>query len=150
MAAPKSTVYGKMLEILNARTAATYTAYLLPSIKPKMQILDVGCGPGSITFGLAELVFEGSVVGVDISDAFIDHAKTMKRARGPSNIDLMTGVAMDLHQFDDESFDIVHAHQVIIHLPSQKKSLREIRQILKRGGLLATRDMATSTPIQRV
>ena len=51
----------------NQRSAAIYAAHLLPHLKPSFRILDVGCGPGSITLDLARLVPDGHVVGIDIN-----------------------------------------------------------------------------------
>lgn len=43
-----------------SRTAANCTGYLLPSLRPHMRILDIGCGPGTITADLAKLVPQGA------------------------------------------------------------------------------------------
>ena len=51
---------------LERRTAARSAAFLLPHLRPGMRLLDFGCGPGSITVGLAGVVAPGEVVGVDI------------------------------------------------------------------------------------
>ena len=53
----------------SARTADDAAAFLLPHLQPGMSVLDFGCGPGTITIGLADAVGEtGSVLGVDVSD----------------------------------------------------------------------------------
>lgn len=60
--------YNKLNETLfNRRTAQTCAAHLLPYLKPTHRILDIGCGPGSITIGLAELVTDGEAIGIDIN-----------------------------------------------------------------------------------
>src|SRR6188472_2086916 len=51
------------------RTAENSAAYLLPHLQPGMDLLDVGCGPGTITLDLARLVAPGHVVGVDAAGA---------------------------------------------------------------------------------
>src|SRR6478609_8621962 len=56
------------------RTAANSAAYLLGSLKPHMQILDIGCGPGTITADLAELVPDGRVTAVDHAPGILDQA----------------------------------------------------------------------------
>ena len=141
-AAPIKPIYGKMQNLLDRRSAGVHAAYLVPHIKPDMRILDVGCGTGSITFGFADLVPQGAVVGVDISEDMLKHAQAAKEAKGATNVELVKGNAMDLNQFQDESFDVVHAHQVILHLPDPVKALREMHRVLRPGGLLASRDSA--------
>ena len=90
------------------RTAANSAAYLLPSLAPGMSLLDVGCGPGTITADLARLVAPGRVVGVDVSAAVVEEA----RAAAPG----VEFVAGDFRELDLGRFDVVHAHQVLQHL----------------------------------
>ena len=60
--------YDKMKDAFAERTAEDCATHLLPHLKPHYRILDVGCGPGSITVGLARYVPQGSVVGVDVNE----------------------------------------------------------------------------------
>ncbi|MEP7214926.1 MAG: class I SAM-dependent methyltransferase, partial [Anaerolineaceae bacterium] len=88
------------------RTAATNAAFFLPHLQPEMRVLDVGCGPGSITAGLADVVAPGEVVGVDANPAAIDMAT--RSAATASRPSLRFEVA-DLYRlpFADASFDAV-------------------------------------------
>ena len=52
--------------VFNRRTAQACAAHLLSHILPHYRILDLGCGPGSITVDLARLVPDGHIIGVDI------------------------------------------------------------------------------------
>ena len=54
------------------RTAGNSAGYLLPHLGPGMAVLDVGCGPGTITLDLARLVAPGTVVGVDNAPSAIE------------------------------------------------------------------------------
>ena len=90
------------------RTAANSAAYLLPVLAPGMSVLDVGCGPGTITADLAAIVAPGRVVGVDVSPSVVDEA----RAAAP-DVELVVG---DFRELDLGHFDVVHAHQVLQHL----------------------------------
>ncbi len=54
------------LDLMRVRTAERFAAQLLPHLRPGMRLLDCGCGPGSITVGLASVVAPGEVVGVDL------------------------------------------------------------------------------------
>ncbi|KAI2622067.1 methyltransferase type 11 [Xylaria nigripes] len=128
------------------RTAEVNSAYMLPIIKPNMRILDVGCGPGSITLGLASRVPEGSVTGIDIHADAVNYASEMCKQRGVTNASFSVGDALKL-PFDDNSFDIVHAHQVLVHLPGAEdepgpvRGLKEMRRVCKPGGFVCTRDV---------
>jgi hypothetical protein len=59
------------------RTAESGAAFLIPHIKKTDRILDVGCGPGTITASLAKYASEGATVGIDISTAILEKAKTL-------------------------------------------------------------------------
>lgn len=121
------------------RTAANSAAYLLPVLEPGMSLLDVGCGPGTITLDLAERVAPGRVVGIDTGDDVIAQAEARRRAVGAANVSFSTGDAYAL-DFADESFDVVHAHQVLQHLTDPVAALRELRRVLRPDGVLAVRD----------
>jgi ubiquinone/menaquinone biosynthesis C-methylase UbiE len=131
------------------RKADSDAAFLLPHIKPTDHILDVGCGPGTITTGLARHASAGTTTGVDISTAVLEKARTLASqtdlpTSGPGSVTFQEGNVLQTLPFPDESFDIVFASQVFGHLhPSPEVPLRalaEIRRVLKPGGLLATRD----------
>lgn len=122
-----------------ARTAEFYAANLLPHLTPGTSILDVGCGPGSITSGFVRYVSPGGrVVGVDSSAAVI---ATAQQSFGGSGVEFLVGDILKL-PFEDDTFDVVHAHQVIVHLPFDKvgPALREMKRVCKEGGLVAIRD----------
>ncbi|TPX08595.1 uncharacterized protein E0L32_009934 [Thyridium curvatum] len=130
-----------------ARTIHSDAAFLLPHIKPTDRILDVGCGPGTITAGLAGLVPQGSVFAIDISDEVLALARSHLAGLDPppANVtlqqaDLLAGLA-----FPDGAFDVVFASQLFPHLPSarmRRAALAEMRRVLRPGGVLATRDAA--------
>ncbi|KAK3047606.1 hypothetical protein LTR09_010990 [Extremus antarcticus] len=130
----------KMVKVFGSRTATEHAAHLLPYLKPHFRILDVGCGVGSITLDLANLVPDGEVLGIDTNQSTTDMAKQMAQDRGVSNVKFSVGDAHDLSAFSDESFDVVHAHQVMLHLPDPVKALTEMRRVLKTGGVLSLRD----------
>ncbi|WP_200303111.1 class I SAM-dependent methyltransferase [Streptomyces adelaidensis] len=121
------------------RTAANSAAYLLGSLKPHMRILDIGCGPGTITADLAALVPDGRVTGVDHAAGILDRARATAAERGLDNVDFAVA---DVHALDypDDTFCVVHAHQVLQHVGDPVQALREMRRVTKPGGLVAVRD----------
>ncbi|MFD7401748.1 methyltransferase domain-containing protein [Streptomyces sp. NPDC059866] len=121
------------------RTAANSAAYLLGSLQPHMKILDVGCGPGTITADLAALVPDGHVTGVDSAPDILDRARATAAERGLTNADFAVA---DVHALDfpDDTFCVVHAHQVLQHVGDPVQALREMRRVTKPGGLIAARD----------
>jgi ubiquinone/menaquinone biosynthesis C-methylase UbiE len=121
------------------RTAANSAAYLVPELRAGQRLLDVGCGPATLTCDLAELVAPGQVVGLDSSSAVVDLARAEAATRGVTNLELVVGDAYAL-PFEDDSFDVVHAHQVLQHLTDPVAALREMRRVTVPGGLVAVRD----------
>jgi ubiquinone/menaquinone biosynthesis C-methylase UbiE len=121
------------------RTAANSTAYLLPHLRGGQNVLDVGCGPGTITLDLAELVAPGQVVGVENTEAPLVAARENAASRGDSRtrFELADAVALS---YPDASFDIVHAHQVLQHLADPVAALREMGRVCRPGGWIAVRD----------
>jgi len=120
------------------RTAENSCAYLLPHLRPGMSLLDVGCGPGTITLDLAALVAPGRVVGIDAAASVVVAAAASAVSAG-ARVEFAVG---DVHAlaFADASFDVVHAHQVLQHLTDPVAALREMRRVLRPGGVLAIRD----------
>ena len=118
------------------RTAENSAAYLLPHLKPHMKILDVGCGPGTITAGLARYVPDGSVTGIDSAPGVVDQAREASDAR---NAEFAVGDVYAL-DYPDDTFCVTHAHQVLQHLSDPVKALAEMRRVTKPGGLVAVRD----------
>jgi len=119
------------------RTAENSAGYLLPHLKPHMRVLDVGCGPGTITAGLAGCVPRGHVTGIDAAPEIIEQAADLTRDH--ANIDFATGDVYAL-DYPDATFCVVHAHQVLQHLSDPVTALREMRRVTKPGGLVAARD----------
>jgi SAM-dependent methyltransferase len=121
------------------RTAENSAAYLLPYLGPGMTVLDVGCGPGTITADLAALIAPGRLTASEISADALALAREEIAARGHGNIDFAVS---DVHALDfpDGAFDVVHAHQVLQHVGDPVQALREMRRVAKPGGILAARD----------
>ena len=121
------------------RTAENSAGYLLGHLEPGMSLLDVGCGPGTITTDLAGLLAPGRVVGIDASPTVIDEARSRLADGGHRALSFEVG---DLYAlpFDDGSFDVVHAHQVLQHVGDPSAALGEMRRVCRRGGMVGVRD----------
>jgi ubiquinone/menaquinone biosynthesis C-methylase UbiE len=124
----------------HARRGATDSAgFLIPHIQPKFSILDVGCGPGTITADLAELVPNGNVIGVDRVEAVLEQARQNAQARGSTNLTFQQSDANAL-PFEANTFDVVFCHQVLQHVGAPVEVLREMARVAKPGGIVAARE----------
>jgi ubiquinone/menaquinone biosynthesis C-methylase UbiE len=117
------------------RTAENSAAYLLPVLLPRMKVLDVGAGPGTITADLATRV--SHVTALEVTPEAVDVARA--GLAGVPNADVVLG---DVHALDfpDDTFCVVHAHQVLQHVADPVQALREMRRVCKPGGFVAVRD----------
>ena len=114
------------------RTAENSAAYLLRSLRPGDRVLDVGCGPGTITLDLARLVAPGEVLGIDPSADVIGQA-------AETATDHVRFEVGDVFALRGE-YDVVHAHQVLQHLADPVGALVAMRGLTRPGGLVAVRD----------
>ncbi len=121
------------------RTAENSCGYMLKYIKPTDKILDVGCGPGTITYDLSTYVPEGEIIGVEPTKELIDEALNNEKSDAVKNVNFQVASVFEL-PFPDNSFDIVHAHQVIIHLQHPVEALKEMRRVLRPDGYLCFKD----------
>jgi SAM-dependent methyltransferase len=121
------------------RTAENSSGYLLPHLRPGQSLLDVGCGPGTITADLALLVAPGEVVGLDAAAEVVDQARARAEGLGVANLRFEVGDLFALG-YPDASFDVVHLHQVLQHVREPVAALVELRRVLRPDGVLAARD----------
>ncbi len=121
------------------RTVENSAGYLSAHLRPGQSVLDIGCGPGTITVDIAARVDPGRVTGIDVSEDVLDSARAEAEARGLSNDSYATA---DVHalEFPTAAFDVVHAHQVLQHVADPVRALREMRRVCKPGGVVAARD----------
>lgn len=141
-AAVATYTHGHGDEVLRAyrwRSAENSAGYLLAALRPGLDLLDVGCGPGSITVDLAARVAPGRVLGVDVASAPLEQARELA-ARAGVQAEFRVGDVYAL-EVDDGSFDVVHAHQVLQHLTDPVAALREMARVCRPGGVIAVRDV---------
>ncbi len=133
--------YGSgMHQFTSQRSAIDYAGFILPHLKPGMSLLDCGCGPGSITLGLAEVLAPGEVVGIDREARQIEQAKSLAAEKEASNVRFQEASIYEL-PFPDASFDAVHEHTVLQYLDEPLKALQEMRRVLRPGGVIGLGDI---------
>ena len=122
------------------RTAETDAAFFLPFLKPGMRLLDVGCGPGSITGGLALRVEPAETIGMDPSEVVVETARSLANKQSARHLTFEAGNIYE-PRFPAESFDAIFAHQVLQHLRRPVDALRQMGALLKSGGVVGVRDV---------
>jgi ubiquinone/menaquinone biosynthesis C-methylase UbiE len=124
---------------MRQRTAAVDAAFFLPHLWRGARVLDVGCGPGSITVGLAETVAPGKVIGVDCEPLQIERAAALAEGRALTNLHFEVASAYEL-PYPDASFDAVFAHFLLGNLHEPVRAMREFRRVLRQGGVAGVLD----------
>ena len=130
----------EMLTTQLRATAESSAAFLLPHLRPGLRALDFGCGPGTISLGLAKFVAPGEMHGVDMEESLIEMARSAATSQGQDNAIFHVGDVTDL-SFEDNFFDIAHCRSVLMHVPDTAAVLSEIKRVLKPGGIIACREM---------
>ena len=133
----------ELLKALSNRSVSYEAAHIAKLIRPGMNVLDLGCGPGSMTLDFAELVQTGQVTGLDINDRQFERPRTLAKERGLNNIEFRCGDAYAL-PFDDNAFDIVTENAMLMHLSEPDTAIAEMKRVLKPGGYVGLRDLYLS------
>ncbi|KAL1858096.1 putative secondary metabolism biosynthetic enzyme [Diaporthe australafricana] len=106
---------------------------------PRLKLLDVGTGPGTITIGFAQAIPQGHVTAVDLNPEALSLARAAAKTAGVDNMEFLEA---DIHQlpFADGTFDITHCHQVLTHIKAPWDAIRELVRVTKPGGIVAARE----------
>ena len=131
--------HDSVLRSHRSRTVANSAAYLADQLRPGRSVLDVGCGPGTITVDLAAHVAPGKVTAIDASAAVLDEAIVLAADQDVPNVEFSVADVYAL-PYPDDTFDVVHAHQVLQHLADPVAALREMGRVCRPGGVVAARD----------
>jgi len=126
-----------ILSFMEQRTAETHAAFFLPRLMPGWSLLDAGCGPGSITLGLARTVAPGLVTGIDVEDSQFAKSRVQAEREG-LNVEFRKASVYQL-PFQDHCFDAVFSHALLEHLSDPVAALAELRRVLKPEGLIGIR-----------
>jgi ubiquinone/menaquinone biosynthesis C-methylase UbiE len=113
----------------------TEHALRLAGVQPGMRVLDVGCGPGDVSFVAARLVGStGTVLGVDASSDVVELARARAAERGLSTVKFeqttIANIAVD-------EVDAVIGRLILMHLPDPISTLRQFAGLVRPGGLIA-------------
>lgn len=125
----------KFRTAISARSVdGPFASFFLPFLEPGMRVLDAGCGPGSITLGIARRVAPGEVIGIDMDEPALDAGRLNGLTDNVDNVRFESGDVYDL-QFPDASFDRVFVSSLLEHLKEPERALRELFRVLKPGGV---------------
>lgn len=119
------------------RRAETHAAFFLVYLRSGMTVLDCGCGPGTITAGLAERVAPGMVTGIDAEESQIALARQNVLASG-REVRFEVASIYEI-PFPNNSFDAAFSSALFEHLREPLRALGEIRRVLKPGGAVGLR-----------
>jgi SAM-dependent methyltransferase len=122
-------------DFMAKRTLGSHGAFFQPYFSSGLTVLDCGCGPGSITQGIAAAVHPGKVVGIDLGESQIERAKKDAAENGVENVNFIVSDCYSL-PFEDAAFDCVFSHALLEHLSDPKKALSEFYRVLKPGGMI--------------
>lgn len=123
--------------VLDRRTVYHSNSNLLDIVKPGDSVLDVGCGSGSITAGIAELTGAGGqVTGIDTSNDLISQAK-----RNYSHIDNIRFEVADINTYQpDKPFNVITSARVLQWVDNPAQLISKMKQLLAPGGCLTILD----------
>jgi len=126
-----------ILNFMKQRTAESHAAFFLSRLSPGWDVLDAGCGPGTITLGIARKAGPGRVTGIDIEDTQFQPSQE-QAVREKLPVEFRKGSVYKL-PFADASFDAVFSHALLTHLSAPLDALREMRRVLRPGGVIGIR-----------
>lgn len=129
----------KVIKLFSKRNVKNNAAYLLPYLQPTMNLIDVGCGPASITIEFAKILSEGKVIGVDIENSQIEKAEILAEQLNVDNISFQKADIQNL-PFEDGIFDLAHTNGVLCQIKDSIVGLSELKRIIKPGGIVASRE----------
>lgn len=118
------------------RELESHGFFLAPLLQPGFDVLDAGCGQGTITTDIAQAAFPGRVTGMDATPARLDQGRRLAEGREILNIGFVAGSACEM-PFADHSFDVVFSHGLLEHLHNPGQAMKEFHRVLRPGGFIA-------------
>jgi ubiquinone/menaquinone biosynthesis C-methylase UbiE len=122
-------------DFMSVRSVQSHGQFFMPHLASGVSVLDCGCGPGSITVGIAALVAPGKVIGVDFGSSQIERAQSRAANMRIKNVDFQSADCYSL-PFPDSSFDRAFSHALMEHLADPLRAAKELFRVLKPGGVI--------------
>jgi SAM-dependent methyltransferase len=123
-----------------------------PELKPYLEqdatVLEIGCGPGTITLDVAQAVKPGTVIGIDPVEWFVQTASRRAKERKVGNAAFEMGDSYSL-RFPDDTFDVVYSHTVLHYFYDPVRALREQARVAKKGGWVICAGVRDPNLVQR-
>jgi SAM-dependent methyltransferase len=119
--------------MMEGRSAEENAQFFLGHLKPGMRTLDIGCGPGSITVGLAATVAPGETIGIDIEPSQVEIGRKHAAGRGLDNCRFEVASVYEI-PLEDDSVDAVFGHTILMQFSDPTPVLAEVKRVLKPGG----------------
>lgn len=135
------------MEYIEVRRAEKWIPFLIPHLKPGFKVLDCGCGIGTLTLDIAKLVYPGEVIGIDIDEKQLTSAREKVKSEKVANIQFNQVNVQNL-PYKNETFDVIIAHTLLIHLPNPLGIIKEFYNLLKPGGIVAISDDDWGSAVQ--
>ena len=103
-----------------------------------MRCLDVGCGAGSVTRILAEMVGKkGQVIGTDVDEKYLQYCRNY---RPQPNVDFMLD-DISSSRLAKGNFDAIYSRFMFVHLKDARKAIRSMKQLVKKGGAIIIEEL---------
>jgi SAM-dependent methyltransferase len=122
-------------DFMARRSLQSHGNFFVPYLTPGVSVLDCGCGPGTITLGIASSVQPGQVVGVDFGASEIEHATARATTEAVGNVTFHVADCYAL-PFENDSFDRIFSHALLEHLSDPVRALKGFYRTLKPGGVI--------------
>jgi len=118
-------------------------ASFLPTLRPDMRLLELGCGTGAVARLVAREVPEGSVIGIDLDPHQVETARRLAKDRGFTNLTFIEGDGTQPNLAGD-SFDGVYCRYFLEHLTDPMSTVRQMTRLAKPGGWICAYEWENS------
>jgi len=133
----KKATHKSSAPVLNNRSLEKDYATLVPILNEGLRVLDVGCGTGAISKGIAEKIgSKGQVIGIDRSEILIEEGKALFDF--PANLALIVTGIFDYEPA--EKFDLIVSARVLQWLDNPQAALSKMKTWLKPNGQISVLD----------